>query len=773
MTGLLGLSQMGRNGDTQVAHLTPGEVVIPKEVAALRPDLVAHVANQIRQMGGNPQNTVVGRGRINPQTGIQEFATEAEVQAAYQSNFGRAADPEGLKYWMGQDSLGGMQGGAKGSDVDYLASHQAAAPTPAPAPSTGGYFDNGFGTMVSADPTPTPAAATPTNWGAPTPVEATPAGVGYPATTQGTSTGNVNTLTANAVTPSASMTLKDAYQQYLGRTPDDAGYKWWMEQTGGTGLLTADQQRQFAGDSPARRNETVNPISQAATNSYNALVDTRPHAYTIPGTNISGVTEVDNQMPASYYETAKQLDSYTNQAVDKAIEYSKQMALYQAKVNGGNRFDGTTVKGFDDIKDVNVLDQWKNSADYKALTGSDKNAKLEAAQRLLGLNRTSDYGLTGFRPGDNNALSSVIMPGSPEWAAKVAHDSGQSDAVAAGIAGQAYTGKYMDAYNQGKLQGDALRGGKASSGGASPAGASGGASGNPGGLLYAGSGGPGFSSSSSSGFSTSSGGAPTGGGGNLPANGTLSVADDETVLGRFLKTTAANTPLDQMARTSALQQMAGRGLLNSSLAITAADQAAYQAALPIANADANLLNHANEFNANWTNQNAAQDKTIASQMALADKNNAASLQQTAMQGQNQKDLAGINNSAQSALNAQDWASKIQYQNLDNTNKVQLANIDAQFRTTIQTQASAADLQKQIMANIANIQMNTSMDSTAKQTAISSQLYNYKQGLAILGKAAGISGLGDLLNFTGSNATGSSTNTAASTASNTAAALPGG
>lgn len=105
MAGLISMAAKGRNGDTRMAHVTPGEVVIPKEVADLRPDLVAHVSDQVRSMGGNPENLTVGRGRINPQTGVEEFATQAEVEKAYQDTLGRAPDAGGLAYWMGQGNL--------------------------------------------------------------------------------------------------------------------------------------------------------------------------------------------------------------------------------------------------------------------------------------------------------------------------------------------------------------------------------------------------------------------------------------------------------------------------------------------------------------------------------------------------------------------------------------------------------------------------------------------------------------------------------------------
>jgi hypothetical protein len=71
----------GRKGDTMMAHLTPGEVVIPKEVARMRPDLVAPIAKTVRQLGGDPRKLVAGAGRRNPATGVEEFATDFGMTA--------------------------------------------------------------------------------------------------------------------------------------------------------------------------------------------------------------------------------------------------------------------------------------------------------------------------------------------------------------------------------------------------------------------------------------------------------------------------------------------------------------------------------------------------------------------------------------------------------------------------------------------------------------------------------------------------------------------
>lgn len=104
--GLLNLARQGRNGDTRVAHLTPGEVVIPREVAQMRPDLVRGIGQQYSQMGGNPNTLKVGQGKINPRTGIEEFATEQEVRDMYQNVLGRAPENQDvINAWANYDGF--------------------------------------------------------------------------------------------------------------------------------------------------------------------------------------------------------------------------------------------------------------------------------------------------------------------------------------------------------------------------------------------------------------------------------------------------------------------------------------------------------------------------------------------------------------------------------------------------------------------------------------------------------------------------------------------
>ena len=106
MSLLNSVAAQGRGGDTRLAHVTPGEVVIPREVAAVRPDLVNAVGSQVRRMGGHPGLLKVGQGKVNPATGIEEFATQQEVIDMYQSTLGRAPESQAvIDAWANYDGF--------------------------------------------------------------------------------------------------------------------------------------------------------------------------------------------------------------------------------------------------------------------------------------------------------------------------------------------------------------------------------------------------------------------------------------------------------------------------------------------------------------------------------------------------------------------------------------------------------------------------------------------------------------------------------------------
>lgn len=69
------MAAMGRYGDTQMAHVAPGEMVVPGQVLNKNPALKNGIMNAIGQEGINPNQYVVGSpmGNYNPMTGQQEF----------------------------------------------------------------------------------------------------------------------------------------------------------------------------------------------------------------------------------------------------------------------------------------------------------------------------------------------------------------------------------------------------------------------------------------------------------------------------------------------------------------------------------------------------------------------------------------------------------------------------------------------------------------------------------------------------------------------------
>ena len=203
----------------------------------------------------------------------------------------------------------------------------------------------------------------------------------------------------------------------------------------------------------------------------------------------------------------------------------------------------------------------------------------------------------------------VMASPDPARALNAAYAAIAADPRMAGIASQAVSKNYAG-WNMGGagVAGDASGGGYAG-------GAGGGAGGYGGGSGGAGGGGGGFG-----------GGGPFG----MPTTGiNLSqlqnptgwdVQPNETVRSQLQQIIADDSPLMQQARTRALQTANSRGLLNSSMAMTAADSAMYDAAMPIATQDASTYARAGEFNSNTKNTFSRDNNQFVRDAYMADFN---------------------------------------------------------------------------------------------------------------------------------------------------------
>lgn len=67
------LAGLGRYGDTLVAHLTPGEITVPKPLQT--PKVLATIKKAAEAKGADPQKLIAGspESSINPQTGVAEY----------------------------------------------------------------------------------------------------------------------------------------------------------------------------------------------------------------------------------------------------------------------------------------------------------------------------------------------------------------------------------------------------------------------------------------------------------------------------------------------------------------------------------------------------------------------------------------------------------------------------------------------------------------------------------------------------------------------------
>ena len=69
------LAEYGRHGDIYFVHAAEGETVVPMEVLNANPKVKNMLFNQMREMGLDPDEFVVGNelNSINPVTGMPEF----------------------------------------------------------------------------------------------------------------------------------------------------------------------------------------------------------------------------------------------------------------------------------------------------------------------------------------------------------------------------------------------------------------------------------------------------------------------------------------------------------------------------------------------------------------------------------------------------------------------------------------------------------------------------------------------------------------------------
>lgn len=139
-----GMAQYGRNGDTMMAHVAPGEMVVPQEVLQQRPQVARGLGMAFRDVGADPLRYVVGskRNSMNPITGEPEFFLDKIIGAVTGGGFFSNPIVQGAIGNVLAQTLGGKKpslrdaliGGVAGGGLSYL-----------------GGGDSGLGALFGAD----------------------------------------------------------------------------------------------------------------------------------------------------------------------------------------------------------------------------------------------------------------------------------------------------------------------------------------------------------------------------------------------------------------------------------------------------------------------------------------------------------------------------------------------------------------------------------------------------------------------------------------------
>lgn len=213
------------------------------------------------------------------------------------------------------------------------------------------------------------------------------------------------------------------------------------------------------------------------------------------------------------------------------------------------------------------------------------------------------------------------------------------------------------------------------------------------------------------------------------------VLDEDTVQGQLKNVIGADSKLLQQARTKVRNEAASRGMINSSMAIGAGEDAVIGQALPIATQDA-----ATHFNART--QTAAAENTAKQFGAGAE--NATSLANAQLGTDVSKTNAGMINASlgdtAKAANDQmlarlDANTRLSLGQLDATTRMSLATLDAQNRELLQSNANAANMFSEVVKNIAGISVDQTLTKAAKDAAVQSQINLLNEGLRTTGGIA--------------------------------------
>ena len=222
----------------------------------------------------------------------------------------------------------------------------------------------------------------------------------------------------------------------------------------------------------------------------------------------------------------------------------------------------------------------------------------------------------------------------------------------------------------------------------------------------------------------------------LPA--TWRITPDQTVEGRINNLTDPNNPLIAQARSRALQNMNGRGLLNSSIAMGAADSAAYDAALPIATADAATAAKAASYNADQQNVFSIKNMDNATNRYGIDVNAATQRESSRLSADTQRFTSQLSADTQKLVAG-----------LNNESQAMVSKAHDENAQILQNSQGASQAYQAYATSLNHIQNNNNMSAEAKAAAIQTATTAFNN--AILGYRSAGAGIPDISQLLGGSA----------------------
>ena len=224
------------------------------------------------------------------------------------------------------------------------------------------------------------------------------------------------------------------------------------------------------------------------------------------------------------------------------------------------------------------------------------------------------------------------------------------------------------------------------------------------------------------------------------------ITPDQTVQGQLAGILAKNSPLQQQAATTSLQQSNARGLLNSGMAVGNAESAVIQSALPIATSDADVNARSAGYNADELNKMAVENMSAsnaASQFGAGSKltqseNKLAREQQTALQNSQQTWQGGQNEA--------DRALQVQQDTFNANVQASIAQINNDAQGDRNQQSIYGNLGATTMQQITAIQTDVNLNQATKQYMYEQLMANYKAQVGLIASVGQVPNVATLINF---------------------------